>query len=62
MMNGKLGSEVTIASQIFVTHNEKDGQRAGALELGRQGGHVPTHFFALSLLKRDFCPPTFYYQ
>ena len=27
MMNGKLGSEVTIASHIFVTHNEKDGQR-----------------------------------
>ena len=27
MMNGKLGSEVTIASHIFVTQNEKDGQR-----------------------------------
>ena len=33
---------------------------SGALELGGQGGHMPTHFFAWPLLKKDVCPPTFY--
>ena len=31
---------------------------SGASELGGQGGQVPTHIFALPLLKRDICPPT----
>ena len=37
-------------------------QSTGASELGGQGGHVPTYFFAWSLLKKDVCPPNFYYH
>ena len=46
----------------FHSNHSWTNYHAGASELGGQGGHVPTHFFAWSLLKRDVCPPTFYYQ